>query len=464
MRCTGWIVFCVIATALPARADDWPQWLGPRRDGVWRETAVLGALPPGGPSVRWRAAVAGGYAGPAVADGRVYVTDWTPAPGARPAPDASGRRVRAGRERVLCLRESDGSVLWTHEYDCPYGIDYGSGPRATPLVEGDRVYSLGAEGHLTCLDAAGGKVHWTVRVAGGDAGPVPEWGMAAHPLIEGNAVITLSGRPDGVAAAFDKMTGRPLWTALSARGPGYCPPMAFDAAGVRQLIVWHPEAVNSLDPKTGRVYWSVPHGPVENDVSIATPRLFRDQKLGDLLVVSDAWNGTTVLKLDGEGGKPTAQVLWRRGGGRSAREKDVLHSLMAAPFVRDGHLYGVHNQGHLRCLDALTGDVKWESLAPTTGTDEGAIWATAFLIPHDSAGNERNSRVFIANERGDLILADLTPAGYREVSRAKLLAPTNTDAGRPVLWSHPAFANRSVYWRNDRELVCASLADGAAGQ
>jgi outer membrane protein assembly factor BamB len=229
---------------------------------------------------------------------------------------------------------------------------------------------------------------------------------------------------------------------------------------VRQLIVWHPEAVNSLDPKTGAVYWSVPHGPVENDVSIATPRLFRNGKHGDLLVISDAWNGTAVLKLGGGAGKPTAEVLWRRGGGRSAREKDVLHSLMAAPFVRGGHLYGVHNQGHLRCLDALSGDVKWESLAPTTGTDEGADWATAFLVPHEPAtGGGEGNRVFIANELGDLILAELTPAGYREVSRAKLLAPTNTDAGRSVLWSHPAFANRSDYGRNDLELICASLAE-----
>lgn len=456
-------VLAVALLAPAAVADDWPQWLGPGRDGAWRESGLVNRLPSGGPPVRWRVPVRGGYAGPAVAAGRVFVTDWVPAGDGKPAPDATGRRVRPGRERVLCLRESDGAVLWTHDYDCPYGIDYGSGPRATPTVDGDRVYTLGAEGHLACLDAASGKEQWAVRVAGGDAGPVPAWGMAAHPLVDGDMVITLTARPDGVAAAFDKHTGKLLWSALAARGPGYCPPMIFDAAGVRQLIVFHPEAVNSLDPETGKVYWSVPFGPVENDVSITTPRLFRDGRHGDLLLVSSAWDGSVVLKLgrDAAAGTPTARPLWRRAGGRGARGKDVLHVLMAPPVVHGGHVYGVHVQGQLRCLDALTGDAKWETFAATNPGDEPVTWSTAFVVPHErpAAGGDGSFPAFLANEHGELILARLSPGGYQEVSRARLLAPTNPEAGRPVVWSHPAFANRSVYWRNDRELVCASLAD-----
>lgn len=454
---------CLVSLACttgPARADDWPQWLGPRRDGVWREAGVAQAFPQDDPRVRWRARVAGGYAGPSVAGGRVFVTDWSPTGDGKPAPDAIGRRVRIGRERVLCLRESDGTVIWTHTYDCPYGIDYGSGPRATPVIEGNRVYTLGAEGHLVCLDAESGKEQWTVRVAGGDMGPVPMWGMAAHPLIDGDKIVTLTARPDGVAAAFDKRTGKMLWSALSARAPGYCPPTIVEAAGVRQLIVFHPESVNSLDPETGKVHWSVLFGPVENDVSIATPRLFRDERHGDLLLVSSSWDGTLVLKLggDGPGSKPTAEALWKRDGGRNARGKDALHVLMAPPVVHRGHIYGVHAHGQLRCLDALTGDVKWETFAPTNPGEEPVLWSTAFIVPHEPAPGDANTfRAFIANEHGELILAELSPRGYQEVSRARLLTPTNNDAGRPVLWSHPAFANRSVYWRNDRELVCALL-------
>ena len=456
MRFIGFLLLFVAIPAVPALADDWPQWLGAERDGVWREAGVAGEFPPGGPTVRWRAKVGGGYAGPAVANGRVYVTDWVAGGDGKPAPDASGRRVRAGKERVLCLRETDGSVIWTHEYDCPYGIDYAAGPRATPLVEGNRVYTLGAEGHLICLDTETGKPQWTVRVAGGGMGEVPMWGMAAHPVIEGDLIITLTAKPGAVAAAFDKKTGQTVWSALSARGPGYCPPMVFEAAGVRQLIIWHPEAVNSLDPKTGKVYWTVPHGPVENDVTIATPRLFRDERLGDLLLVSDAWNGSTVLRLVTRSGAPAADLLWRRGGGRNGRDQDVLHVLMAPPFVHGGHIYGVHHMGHVRCLHTITGHVQWETLSATTGSDEGKAWSTAFLVPH-APGGKWNGRTFIANEHGELIVAELSPKGYREVSRAKLLAATNHDAGRPVVWCHPAFANRNMYWRNDKEMVCVGL-------
>lgn len=505
------IARCVLFLGVPicsARADDWPQWLGSRRDGVWREAQLVEQFPDAGLRVRWRVPVAGGYAGPAVSGGRVLVTDRIADGDDKPAADASGRRVRAGKERVHCLRETDGAMLWKIEYDCPYGIDYASGPRATPTVDGDRVYVLGAEGHLRCLNVNTGDEHWSIRVAGigdnGDAGPVPWWGMAGHPLVDGNKVFTLTGRKDGVVAALDKRTGETLWAALAARGPGYCPPTMIDASGLRQLIVWHPESINSLDPETGKVHWSVPHGPVENDVSIATPRHFHDEKLGDLLLISDAWNGSTVLKLgrDPTTGTPTAEPLWRRGGGRSARGKGVLHVVMAAPLVRGGHIYGVHVGGQLRCLDALTGNAMWETTAPTHGGDAPVLWSTAFIVPHEpaqasntdqrkngrsnppvlpaSAGrssvrntsdphpsDERHDaaapfRAFIANELGELILAELSPEEYREISRAKLLEPTNRDAGRPVVWSHPAFANRSVYWRNDKELVCASLANEAA--
>jgi outer membrane protein assembly factor BamB len=466
-------LFTVLSPAVivpaSAFADDWPQWLGPHRDGVWRETGIVEKFQEGGPRVRWRAPVAGGYAGPAVAGGRVFVTDWVPSGDGKPAPDATGRRVRAGRERVHCLREADGSLLWTHEYDCPYGIDYAAGPRTTPVVDGDRAYTLGAEGHLLCLDATSGKPRWSARVAGGEAAPVPEWGMATHPLIDGERLITLTGRKDGVVAAFDKRTGKPLWSALSGRSPGYAPPMIYEAAGARQLIVFHPQSVNSLDPGSGKVYWSVPIVPVENDVSIVTPRLFREERHGDLLLVSDAWNGSVVLKLGrkSDGGTPTAQVLWQRGGGRGARGKDVLHLLMAAPVVRGGHVYGVHVQGQFRCLNALNGNPVWETFKAANVTDVPVFWSTAFIVPHEPAGADSDApdpeaavRAFIANEHGELILARLSPRGYEEVSRARLLAATNLDAGRPVVWSHPAFANRSVYWRNDKEVVCASLAAG----
>lgn len=447
--------------SLPAHApaDDWPQWLGPKRDGVWREQGIVDAFPPSGPEVRWRAPVAGGYAGPAVAQGRVFVMDWTPkADGQAAGGSPFDRKQRRGVERVLCLDERDGTVLWKHEYDCDYGISYAAGPRATPTVDGDRVYTLGAEGHLKCLEAASGKVLWEKRLGGPEGGEqaTPIWGFATHPLVDGDKLICLTGRKDAAVVAFNKMTGEPLWSSLPAKDPGYSPPMIHEAAGVRQLIVWHPESVNSLDPETGKLYWSVPWGPVRFGVSIATPRFHRDPKLGDLLFVSSEGEGAMLLKLEkAENRTPTVTVLWKTG----PRKSEGLHLLMSTATIHDGHVYGCGAGGRLRCIKLDNGEIVWETLAATTGTDEPANWATAFLVPVGETG----SRFVLANEHGDLILADLSPAGYKEVSRARVLEATNPDAGRMVLWCHPAFANRSVYWRNDRELVCVSLAkDGQA--
>jgi outer membrane protein assembly factor BamB len=142
-------------------ADDWPQWLGPQRDSVWRESGIVEKFPTNGPPVRWRAKIGGGYAGPSVANGRVYVTDRQLAEGAsNPANPFERGQVR-GLERVLCLREADGQVLWKHEYECPYTISYAAGPRVMPQVSEGKVYTLGAEGNLFCLDAAHGKVLWS---------------------------------------------------------------------------------------------------------------------------------------------------------------------------------------------------------------------------------------------------------------------------------------------------------------
>ncbi len=461
LRLVPAVVLLLLASP-PARADDWPQWLGPRRDGVWRETGILDKFPEPGPKVRWRVPVGGGYAGPAVAGGRVFVMDWTPdkGAGAGAGGDAFQRRKQRGVERVLCLNESDGKLIWEHKYDCEYGISYASGPRVTPAVDGKHLYSLGAEGHLRCLTTDSGKLVWEKRLGGPEKGetPTPIWGFATHPLVDGDKVICLTGRPDGIVAAFNKLTGEELWSAVRAKGPGYCPPMIHEAAGRRQLIVWHPESVNSLDPETGKVYWSVPWGPVRFGVAIATPRFIRDPKLGELLLVSSEGEGAMMLKLaKGGKGEPSAAELWRR-----TRKPEGLHLLMSTATIRAGHAYGVSHGGRLRCVKVDTGDVVWETFQATTGTDEPDNWATAFLIPLGEDGAADAHRFFIPNERGDLIIADLSPTGYRELDRAHLLEPTNPDAGRPVLWCHPAFANRSMYWRNDREMICVSLAaDGS---
>jgi outer membrane protein assembly factor BamB len=422
-----------------AAVQDWPQWLGPKRDGVWRETGIVEKFPEGGPKLRWRTAIGAGYSGPAVAGGRVFLMDRV-----RPAPSATGqnfeRGVIPGRERVVCLNEADGKILWTHEYDCPYDVSYPSGPRVTPVVAGNRVFTLGTEGNLFCLDARNGKVLWAREFKKDYGVQTPLWGFSASPLLDGRKLICLVRGAGTTAVAFDRDTGKELWRALSAKEPGYCPPAIIEAGGKRQLIIWHPEALNSLDPETGKVYWTEPF-TARSGLTVATPRL-----LGDKLLVTSFYNGSLLMQLDEK--QPAAKTLWR-GKNNSEKNTDGLHSIISTPFLEDGHIYGVCSYGQFRCLRLDTGERVWETYQPVVGKSER--WGTAFIVKHEG-------RFFLFNEQGDLIIARLSPAGYEEISRARLLEPDNTDPRRNVVWSHPAFAHRSIYARNDKEIVCYSLA------
>ena len=434
------ILLLALALTATLRADDWPQWLGPQRDGVWRETGIVERFPDGGPAVRWRVPIGGGYSGPAVADGRVFVLDRQLAKDASNPKNAFSRGIIPGTERVLCLNEADGKQLWMHEYDCPYTVSYAAGPRATPVISGGKVYALGAQGNLSCLDAVTGKEIWARDFKKDFGIATPMWGFAGHPLLDGQKLICLVGGEGSVAVAFDKDTGKEIWRALSAPEPGYAPPVIYEAGGKRQLIIWHPQALCALDPETGAVFWSEP-GKANAGMTIATPR-----QSGDLLYVSSFYNGSVMMRLAAD--KPAATKIWQSAKA-SERDTDALHTVMSTPFVEDGYIYGTCSYGQLRCLKAATGERVWETFAATT--EKAVRWGNAFLI-------KNGARFFLFNEKGDLIIARLTPAGYEEVSRAHLLDADNTDPGRPVVWSHPAFANRSVFARNDREIVCVSLA------
>jgi outer membrane protein assembly factor BamB len=411
-----------------ALAEDWPQWLGPNRDSVWSESGVLEKFPTNGPPVWWRTPVGAGYSAPSVAKGRVYVTD---------------RQAVAGRsqERVLCLNAADGKVLWHYEYECPYSISYSAGPRAAPLIREGKVYTLGAEGNLLCLDAEQGKPLWSKDFQKEFGVKAPVWGFAGHPLLEGSRLICMARGEGSTAVAYDKDSGQELWRALSAAEPGYSSPIIFEAGGKRQLMIFDPEAVSALDPQSGHLYWSVPF-TARMGLSVATPR-----RLGDLLFVTSFYNGSMALRLDSA--RPAATVLWRT---EKPGERDTTHlnAIICTPFLEGGYIYGVCSYGQLRCLKSDTGERVWETFQATTAA--GPVrWANAFLI-------KNGSRFFIFNEKGDLIIARLSPTGYEEVSRAHLLDPTNKDCGRLVVWSHPAFANRCCYARNDKEIICADLA------
>jgi outer membrane protein assembly factor BamB len=456
-----WLVLALLAGGLlstAARADDWPQWLGPQRDGVWRETGILTKFPKAGPKILWRKKIDMGYAGPAVVGDKVYVTDRILAKDAKNPANPFAKAAVKGMERVLCLSAADGEEVWKYEYPCTYQISYPAGPRTTPVVAGGKVYTLGAMGDLLCLDAAKGKRLWSKNFPKDYDAPVPLWGFSSSPLLDKDKLFCLVGGEGSTVVAFDKDSGKELWKALSAGEIGYCPPIVIEAGGKRQLIVWHPRAVVSLNPENGKVYWTEKSNAGAN-MTIPTP-----QKSGDRLFFSCFYSGSMMLKLDKD--KPAAAVVWqgkhflRPGRGSEQPDNtDGLHCVMSTPLVVGNYIYGVCSYGQLRCIKADTGERVWDTLKATGGELER--WANAFLV-------KQADQFFLFNEHGDLIIAKLTPKGYEEISRAHILDATNGMASglfggnkkRLVLWSCPAFANKCMFARNDKEIVCVSLAAG----
>jgi outer membrane protein assembly factor BamB len=449
MRCFA--LFLSFALAIPAFADDWPQWLGPKRDGVWRETGIIKKMPNELPVV-WRKPVAEGYAGPAVAEGKVYVTDWQKAPEAERPASAFNAALMPGTERVHCLDAKTGEPIWTHSYNCPYKVSYAAGPRCTPLVSGDNVYTLGTMGDLLCLNVKDGKPIWSRNFVKDFSAKVPLWGFASHPLLDGDRLICLvGGENDSLAVAFDAATGKELWRALptidKVHGSGYAPAMIAEVGQTRQVIVWYPEGVSGLDPKTGKVYWTQSFES-KNGLTIPTPRVY-----GDRLFLTTFYSGPMMLQLGQD--HPAARVLWRARDGVTERKTDGLHSIISTPVLKDGYIYGVCSYGQLRCLRIDSGERLWEDLSATNPGGKAPKeerWGNAFLIPS-------GDRFFLFNEHGELILANLTPDGYEELGRTKVLEPTNQLIKHPVVWMHPAFANKCMYARNDKEIVCVSLAE-----
>ncbi|HVV72110.1 MAG TPA: PQQ-binding-like beta-propeller repeat protein, partial [Verrucomicrobiae bacterium] len=300
---------------------------------------------------------------------------------------------------------------------------------------------LGAEGNLVCLNAETGKLIWAKDLKAAYQVKAPMWGFAAHPLLDGDRLVCLVGGDGTTVVALNKDTGAELWRSLSSSEPGYSSPAIFRINDKRQIIIFDPDSVNSLEPDTGRVLWSIPFKS-NTGLSVATPRQMEDR-----LFFTCFYNGSLMLRFDS--GTPSPTTLWRT---QKASEKDTTHlnAIFCTPFLEQGYIYGVCSYGQLRCLNAATGARVWETFKATT-EGEPVRWANAFIV-------KNGARFFLFNEKGDLIIAHLSPAGYEEISRAHILAPTNKDCGRLVVWSHPAFANRCVFARNDKEIICVDLA------
>ena len=419
--------FFLVMSATQSRADDWPQWRGPQRDGIWRETGLIDRFEAPQIELKWRTPVGSGYCGPTVADGRVYVMDLQ-------------NEAEQG-ERVLCFDAADGKPLWQFSYACSYrGVQYPAGPRASVTLDEGRAFALGTKGHFHCLDARSGHLLWK-KAPGTDYDvDVPIWGIASAPIVVDDLVVAQVGAGDGACViAWEKSTGRLRWQALDDRASSSAP-ILIEQAGRRVLVCWTGDHLAGLDPLDGMVHWKVPFKPAKMVINVPTPVVN-----GDRIFLTGFYDGAMMVRLSAD--TLSADQLWRRRG-LSERQTDALHSMIVTPIFDGEHIYGVDSYGELRCLDAATGDRIWEDLTavPT------ARWANIHMV-------RNGDHVWMFNERGELLIGSLAPDGFREISRAKLIEPTMAQLRQRggVCWSHPAYAGRCIFARNDEELVCADL-------
>jgi outer membrane protein assembly factor BamB len=319
-----------------------------------------------------------------------------------------------------------------------YTISYPAGLRCTPIVDGDKLYTLGAEGNLICFQADSGDVIWKKDLPKEYQTKTAMWGYAGHPLIDGERLITLAGGAGSHAVALDKNTGAEIWRALSAPEQGYSPPTIFELGGKHQLLLGRPNALSAVDPETGREYWSVPYEATSGSIIMSPVRWGHN-------IYFAGYSNKSLLVAVAEDGA-TADIVWRD------KPQHGISPVNVQPFVSEGIIYGFDQSGRMYAVELLTGKRLWDTTEPVS--KRPVYSGTAFIVRQGDAGD----RYWLFTENGDLIIARLTPERYEEIDRAHVIEPTNAAFGREVVWCMPAFANRRMYVRNDSECICVDLA------
>jgi outer membrane protein assembly factor BamB len=401
-------VLPLAATAAEPPAGSWPQFLGPNRNGVSAETGLNLDWRKTPPRVVWKVVVGGGYSSVIAAEGRLYTMV-----------------NRGARDLVVALDPKTGRDVWKFDA-APRFLDkqrQGPGPRATPTYHDGKLYCQFPAGLLVCLNAADGKLVWKADAladtkAGDHSGEEFYWGLSASPLVEGDAVIVLpGGGRDNAVAAFDRATGKLLWT-VGSDHPGYGSPIAVDAAGKRQILCPTGRALMSVDP-AGKLLWDYDFGDKYN-CHCATP-LFVDGKV----FVSQAYGvGSALLEVGPAGARP----VWRNKN---------LQNQFSTSTVVDGHVYGCHGDlgaTMLRCVDLATGAVKWTEREP----GKCSLLAA-------------QGHLFVLSERGTLRLLEATPRGY--VKKGEL-----PNLLRYKVWAAPALIDKRLYVRDETNLICLDVA------
>jgi len=412
------ILFAILFS-VGVNASDWPQFRGPHRDGKWDETGILETFPRDGIKIKWKRPVGGGFSSPVVAQGRVFVFDV--------------ELVKpVARERLHCFDEKTGDKLWMFAYDEKYGDwayvpERGAGPTATPIVEEDRIYTVGANGWTHCINVKTGNVLWEKNL--GAQYQIAEMSCRPSPLIEGSLLILFTGaKTNASVMALDKLTGREVWKALDDPVSNSSP-IVITAGGKRQLIVWSDASLASLNPTNGEIFWRELMTTSNND-SVASP-VFD----GKRLLISG-------LMLDVGATPPAATFLWPE---IRTPTKRIL-SNTSTPLLQGDHIYSTKGFSEFVCLEAATGKQIWTTNGITASKNGACVQITP-----------QGNGYFLFTDEGNLIRAQLSPTGYREISRAHLIDPTWPFNDFKFVYAPPAFSNRHVFARNEGEIVCASL-------
>lgn len=400
------------------RAEDWPQWRGPNRDGVWTGKAF--SFPREGLAVRWKASAGGGYSSPVVADGRAYVFD------------ADLQRPRAW-ERLRCFNLKNGQLLWAQSNavtypDWAFTSNNPGGPNATCIVEDGNIYSIGANGDLFCRDVRQGKLIWGTNLTQ-SCGLRDYAAITPSPLIEGELLITVPGGDSkATVVAFNKKSGKEQWRALNDSWT-YSSPIIITAGGKRQLIVWTQNGVRSLDPTSGNIFWRE-EIKSPGDMTISTPVFQEGHLLAGGLMFQLA-PATTDHK-----------ILWPENRVPTKR----IFSNTSTPLIRGDFVYTATIAGKLICLEAKTGRPVWETNSVTLPGNGSSMHLTTV-----------DDSVLIFTDQGNLIQARLDGSGYKEIQRAQVIEPLYSFAGKKVAWVPPAFADGVALFRNDTEIKCVRL-------
>lgn len=394
----------MIASSPSVQADDWPQWRGPNRDGISKETGLLPQWPESGPQLQWRVENAGsGYSTPAVVGDRMYLLG----------------NEGNDNEFVLALSTGDGSEIWRTRIGSVGHPDQRPpypGARSTPTVDGNHVCVLGSNGDLACLDASSGEIHWTLNVREQFGGQYGEWAYSESPLVDGDQVIVAPGGSEATVVALNRENGDVIWkTALEeADNAAYASAVISEAGGVKQYVHFLSKGLIGLEAETGKLLWRFDKVAEGSPANIPTPIVS-----GDYVYGGSNRGGAALLKLNRNGESFEVEEVYA-----SSR---LPTGIGGAVLVGD-HLYGSTGQG-LVCVDFKTGEIVWQ---------DRSIGASAICV---AEGN-----LYLHGDDGDVALVEVNPEKYVEQGRFSL--PEQPDRGRSKAWEYPVVANGHLYLRD----------------